>query len=217
MLTSPRPNGSNRQALKMAGRPTRSAIATRRPSRSDRSRSRGRSPTRPRRTGVGGPPQPAPRPSGADVGEALAAALGGAAIAEFLRVFLRMQSVVGVVIWWSVGFLVLYYLLLRDSHDRRAAVDRVVTIVVWAAGALVTGALAWMVCFAFRPRAAEACVELLYARSQQGRSAESGWRSQARHHRNARTGRHRHGGRRADRDPDRRVPERAPRSTRRNR
>ena len=87
--------------------------------------------------------------SGADVGEALAAALGGAAIAEFLRVFLRMQSVVGVVIWWSVGFLVLYYLLLRDSHDRRAAVDRVVTIAVWAAGALVTGALAWMVCFAF--------------------------------------------------------------------
>jgi phosphate transport system permease protein len=83
-----------------------------------------------------------------DLSEAWFAALAAAAIAEFLRVFLKMRSLVGLSVWWSLSFLVLYFVLVCDGSDADAAVDRIVTVLVWAAGALVSATLVWMVWFA---------------------------------------------------------------------
>jgi phosphate transport system permease protein len=85
--------------------------------------------------------------TGADVAEMLVAALSAAAFAELLRIALRMQSLVGVVIWWYVAFIAAYFLLARERFDTERAVDRVVTVLVVSTGLLVTAVLVWMVGF----------------------------------------------------------------------
>jgi phosphate transport system permease protein len=76
-----------------------------------------------------------------------AAALGGAAVAELLRIFLRMDSLVGLAIWWYVAFIAIYFVLARDRADAETALDRVVTVFVWSVGMLVASVLLWMVIF----------------------------------------------------------------------
>jgi len=84
---------------------------------------------------------------GVDLAEGLVAALSGLAVAELVRVVIRMQSLVGFAIWWYAAFLVAYFLLVRDRSNVEAAVDRVITVLVWSVGLLVTSVLVWMVAF----------------------------------------------------------------------
>lgn len=79
-----------------------------------------------------------------NLGRAGIAVLVAAGFAELLRVALRMHSLVGFAIWWYVAFIVVYYLLARDQEDAETALDRVVTMLIWSAGALVAAVLAWM-------------------------------------------------------------------------
>ncbi len=87
------------------------------------------------------------RMGGAELGEFVVAAIGGAAFAEVLRVMLHMRSLVGFAIWWYVAFVVLYFLLVRDRTDIERAIDAVVTVLVVSTGLLVAGVLSWMIVF----------------------------------------------------------------------
>ena len=84
---------------------------------------------------------------GSDLVEGLVAAFVAAAFAELLRIVFRMDSLVGVVIWWYIAFLFVYFLLVRDRADSESALDHVVTVVVWSFAALVSAVLVWMVLF----------------------------------------------------------------------
>jgi phosphate transport system permease protein len=50
-------------------------------------------------------------------------------------------------IWALVIFLAATYLLARDSQSRVVATDRLVTTLVWTAGAIAVGALGWMLVY----------------------------------------------------------------------
>jgi phosphate transport system permease protein len=80
----------------------------------------------------------------ADLIEVGIAVLGATAVAEFLRIVLHMRSVMGVAIWWYVAFVAVYYLLTRDRHDPEASVDRIITLFVWSAAAVIVFVLGWM-------------------------------------------------------------------------
>src|SRR5262245_57701706 len=54
---------------------------------------------------------------GSDVQEFAFAALGGFAIAELIRIVIKMQSLVGFAIWWYVAFLAVYFALVRNRTD----------------------------------------------------------------------------------------------------
>jgi phosphate transport system permease protein len=82
-----------------------------------------------------------------DLAEALVASLASLAFVVILHVVFRQQSLVGAAVWWFLGFLVAYSLLVRDRSDTETAIDRVMTVVIWATGALVTAVLAWMITF----------------------------------------------------------------------
>jgi phosphate transport system permease protein len=82
---------------------------------------------------------------GVDVAEALVAVVGGLAVAELVRVVIRMQSLVGFAIWWYIAFLAVYFILVRDRSDIEAAIDRIVAVIVWSMAAVVAAVLAWMV------------------------------------------------------------------------
>jgi len=84
---------------------------------------------------------------GEDVAEYLVAAIGAIASAELIRVFLHMDSLVGVVIWGYVAFLGLFFVLARDRLSVEAAVDRVVSVFVWSVGLIVAATLVWMVSY----------------------------------------------------------------------
>jgi len=73
------------------------------------------------------------------------ATLVAAAVAEIIRIVLRMQSLVGLAIWWYVAFIAVYFLLTRDNTDAETALDRVVTVVVWSVGLLMISVLAWLI------------------------------------------------------------------------
>ncbi|HEV7525935.1 MAG TPA: phosphate ABC transporter permease PstA [Acidimicrobiia bacterium] len=77
--------------------------------------------------------------------EAGVAALAAAGVAEVVRVALHMQSLVGLTIWWYVAFIAIYFLLTRDHADAEAALDRIVTVLVWSVGILLIAVLAWLV------------------------------------------------------------------------
>lgn len=82
-----------------------------------------------------------------DVTEALIAASASVAFVAILHVVFRQQSLVGATVWWFVGFLIAYALLVRDRSDTETAIDRVMTVAIWAAGAAVTAVLAWMIIY----------------------------------------------------------------------
>jgi phosphate transport system permease protein len=87
------------------------------------------------------------RINGADVGELAVAAIGAAAFAELLRVFLRIESTLGTFVWWYVAFIALYFVLARDRTDAETGIDRVMTVLLWSVGLVVAGLLSWMIVF----------------------------------------------------------------------
>lgn len=84
---------------------------------------------------------------GEDVAEYVVAAIGAIAAAELVRVFLHMDSLLGVFVWAYVAFLALYFVLARDRLSAEAAIDRVVSVFVWSVGFIVAAVLVWMVTF----------------------------------------------------------------------
>ena len=103
-----------------------------------------------------------------------------------------------------------YALLVRDRSDTETAIDRVMTVSIWASGAVVTAVLAWMIVYLTVEGTARAAARFLHDRSQQGRPAQPGRRCQARDHRDLRAGRHRDRHRGADRSAHGDLPERDP-------
>ncbi len=67
--------------------------------------------------------------------------------AGLLRTVLGWHGYLGTVVWWYLLFLGTYFLLQRDSASPEAGIDRVVTVLIWSAGAAVVGVLGWMVAF----------------------------------------------------------------------
>jgi phosphate transport system permease protein len=84
---------------------------------------------------------------GVDLAEGLVAAAAGGVVGELVRIIVKMQSLVGFAIWWYIAFLVTYFLLVRDRSDVEAAIDRVISVVVWSMGLMVASVLFWMVGF----------------------------------------------------------------------
>jgi phosphate transport system permease protein len=85
----------------------------------------------------------------ADVIDATFSALAGLAIALVLRAIWGFDSPTGTILWWYMGFLLVFYVLTRDRQSTEPALDRVVTVFVWSMGFLVTGLLVWMLAFLF--------------------------------------------------------------------
>jgi phosphate transport system permease protein len=82
-----------------------------------------------------------------DLTEALIALFASLAFVVILHVVFRQQSLVGAAVWLFVVFLAVYALLVRDRSDTETAIDRVVTVVIWSTGALVSAVLAWMMVY----------------------------------------------------------------------
>jgi phosphate transport system permease protein len=94
-------------------------------------------------------PRPRRRLRGDDLVIALFAALAGAALSEIVRVVYNQHSYIGTVLWWYLGFMVVFALLESDRSDAETAIDRVATVVVWSVGFLVAAVLAWMLLYLF--------------------------------------------------------------------
>ncbi len=75
--------------------------------------------------------------------------LAGGAVALTLRVLLDQNGILGTLLWWYLSALVVFYILVRDRSDTEGALDRIVTVLIWSAGALVAAVLAWMLAFLF--------------------------------------------------------------------
>ena len=82
-----------------------------------------------------------------DLRDLAAAVLAGAAGSGLLRTVLGWHGYLGTAVWWYLLFLGTYFLLQRDSASPEAGIDRVVTVLIWSAGAAVVGVLGWMVAF----------------------------------------------------------------------
>jgi phosphate transport system permease protein len=75
------------------------------------------------------------------------AVIAGGAFAWTLRMVIGMHGVLGTALWWYLGALVVFFVLTRDRLDGEAALDRIVTVLIWSTGALVSAILVWMIAF----------------------------------------------------------------------
>lgn len=87
------------------------------------------------------------RITGTDVVEMALAAAVAFAIAEIVRIVVHIQSTMSLGIWWYGAFLALLFVLVRERLPMTGAIDRVMTVVIWSVGALVSAALVWMLVF----------------------------------------------------------------------
>ena len=79
-----------------------------------------------------------------DLWDTAAAVAGGLAVAGILRTFLGWQGYLSTGLWAYLAFLVIYFALTWDRTGQELAGDRMVTVLVWSAGAVVLGILVWM-------------------------------------------------------------------------
>jgi phosphate transport system permease protein len=77
------------------------------------------------------------------------ALLAAASVAGLLREVLAWRGLMSTGIWFYLTFLVVYYVVVRETSSEEGAVDRMITVVMWSIGALVVGALAWMIIWLF--------------------------------------------------------------------
>ncbi len=76
---------------------------------------------------------------------------GGSALAAVLtlRLALDWNGILGSTIWWYLFFLAFLYLLVRDGGSPEVASDRLAIVLIWSVGAVVVGALSWIVVYLF--------------------------------------------------------------------
>jgi phosphate transport system permease protein len=93
-----------------------------------------------------------------DVIQAGFAALAAGAVAGMARVVFGWKGILSTGMWWYVAFLVIFYVLERGRSSLETATDRLVSVAIWSAAAVVVATLAWMITFlvgkglpAFRP------------------------------------------------------------------
>ena len=82
-----------------------------------------------------------------DILDVVLAAVASGAIALLQHFVTDAQGVLGLAIVWYIGFLALFYVLVRDQADAEAATDRLVTTFVWSVGTVVLGVVTWMLLF----------------------------------------------------------------------
>jgi phosphate transport system permease protein len=82
-----------------------------------------------------------------DIGNVFFALLGAVAFAGVVRTIWGLHGPTGTSLIGYLAFLVIFFVLVRDSVDPEAATDRVITVVVWSVGVLVASILAWMLIF----------------------------------------------------------------------
>jgi phosphate transport system permease protein len=97
----------------------------------------------------GDPPEDRPRRPRRLTGDDLAAAtlsvIVGGAFAWTLRMVLGQHGIMGTGLWWYSAALVVFFVLVRDRLDGEAALDRIMTVLIWSAGLLVSSLLVWMI------------------------------------------------------------------------
>ncbi|CAN5713250.1 hypothetical protein BH10ACT1_BH10ACT1_05450 [soil metagenome] len=79
-----------------------------------------------------------------DYWDTAAGLAGGLAVAGILRSFLGWQGYLSTGLWAYLAFFVIYAALTWDRTGQELAGDRMVTLLVWSAGAIVLGVLVWM-------------------------------------------------------------------------
>ncbi len=79
-----------------------------------------------------------------DYWDAAASLAGGLAVAGILRTFLGWQGYLSTGLWAYLAFFVIYFAVTWDRTGQETAGDRMVTLLVWSAGAIVLGVLVWM-------------------------------------------------------------------------
>jgi phosphate transport system permease protein len=85
--------------------------------------------------------------SGDDLAAATLAAISGGAFAWVLRILLGQHGIMGTAIWWYIGALVVFFLIIRDRTDSEGALDKIMTTLIWSAGVLVSALLVWMLSY----------------------------------------------------------------------
>jgi phosphate transport system permease protein len=88
-----------------------------------------------------------PKIDRADLVDGAFALVGAAAMATLLRVVLDWRGIMSTAIWFYVLFLVFFYLLVRDRTSDEAAIDRIITIIIWSVAGVVVALLGWMIVF----------------------------------------------------------------------
>jgi len=87
------------------------------------------------------------RLTGDDIAAATLSVIAGGAFAFTLRLVLGQHGIMGTGLWWYFASLVVFFVVIRDRLDAEAALDRIVTVAIWSAGALVSSILVWMIAF----------------------------------------------------------------------
>jgi phosphate transport system permease protein len=83
--------------------------------------------------------------TGDDLAAATLAVIAGGAFALTLRLVIGMHGIMGTVIWWYVAAMVVFFVLVRDRLDGEAALDRIMTVLIWSSGVIVSSVLVWMI------------------------------------------------------------------------
>ncbi|MGZ4690029.1 MAG: phosphate ABC transporter permease PstA [Acidimicrobiia bacterium] len=85
------------------------------------------------------------RLTGDDLAAATLAVIAGGAFAFTLRLVLGQHGIMGTALWWYFAALVVFFVVIRDRLDAEAALDRIMTVLIWSAGVLVSSVLVWMI------------------------------------------------------------------------
>ena len=104
-------------------------------------------PTPPSRSITEDRPRARPRFSIEQIVDFTCAAAAGITFTFALRYLLDWHGIMGSVLWAYVVFLALFYVLNRDRESPEIAGDRMMTTLIWSAGAVVIGVIVWMLSF----------------------------------------------------------------------
>ena len=102
---------------------------------------------------------------------------------------LGWNGVLGTVLWWYLGALVVFFVITRDRTDGEQALDRIVTVLMWSAGVVVSSILVWMIVFLITKGLPALTGNFFVDDMSKVGSAEPGRGREARAHRHARAGR----------------------------
>jgi phosphate transport system permease protein len=73
--------------------------------------------------------------------------VSGLAASIMLRTLLHWQGLMSTAFWWYLISTAVLFVVLRSTHGRLAALDRIVSFAIWSVGVVVCGLLAWLIGF----------------------------------------------------------------------